>query len=93
MINHPALGAAFDAGEISAEQARVIDITLRKVASDSHDVVESNMLTAAKAADPVALGQLGRTIRTMLDADDDAEAAAQRRYDSRGWCSTAPSAA
>jgi hypothetical protein len=83
MINHPALGAALEAGAVSAEQARVIDLTLRKINPDSHQVVEANMITAAAKADPVALGSLGRSIRTMLDADDDVEAAAQRRYDSR----------
>jgi hypothetical protein len=83
MVNHPALAAAALAGQISMEHARVIDTTLRKIPSTSHDVVETNLLAAAQAADPITLGQLGRQIRIMLDSDLSAEEAAQRQYDSR----------
>lgn len=81
--SHPTLAAAFVAGDISHDHVRTILGCLRKLPGHVTDVAETELTAAARHADPVSLGRLCREIRIRTGADEDAEAAAQRLYDSR----------
>jgi hypothetical protein len=54
--NHPAVGAAFDAGDISAEHARVIIGCLLKLPAAHRDWDSETLLEAARSVDPTMLG-------------------------------------
>jgi hypothetical protein len=80
---HPAVGAAFDAGDISAEHAHVIIGCLLKLPDLHRDWAGETLLEAARSIDPAMLGQVAREIRLRTGADENREAAAQRRYADR----------
>ena len=79
----PALEVALLAGEITLDHARVIATGVRKVPAEIREVFEKELVTAAASCEPTELARFAREIRSRLGADEDAEAAAQRRYDSR----------
>jgi hypothetical protein len=80
---HPELAAALGAGEISQDHTRVILGCLRRLAPDWREVAEGELIDAARDVDSASLGRLCRELRIRSGADEDAEAAAQRMYDSR----------
>jgi hypothetical protein len=84
---HPEVAAAFDAGDISAEHARVIISCLRELPDEQRGWATEVLLEAARAIDPTTLGQVVREIRLRTGADEDREAAAERRYADR-WART-----
>jgi hypothetical protein len=86
---HPLVAAAFDAGDISAEHARVIISCLRELHDEQRDWATDVLLEAARAMDPTTLGQVIREIRLRTGADENREAAAERRYAER-WARTTP---
>jgi hypothetical protein len=81
--NHPAVGAAFDAGDISAEHAHVIISCVIKLPPVHREWATGTLLDAARSVDPSMLGQVTREIRLRTGADENREAAAQRRYAER----------
>jgi hypothetical protein len=85
----PTIGAALAAGEITIDHARVIAIGVRKVALEIREVFEKELVTAAASCDPSELARFARELRSRLGAEEDAEAAAQRLYESR-WVQITP---
>jgi Domain of unknown function (DUF222) len=81
--SYPAIGAAMLAGDINHDHARVIIGCLLKLPSEWKDAAEAELLEFARANDPGMLGALCRELRVRSGADEDADAAAQRRYDDR----------
>jgi hypothetical protein len=79
--------AALLAGEITHEHARVMIGCLLKLDPSWREAAEAELLTFARDHDPAMLGALCRELRVRTGADEDAEAAAQRRYDSR-WATS-----
>jgi hypothetical protein len=71
------------AGLINHEHAQVIIGCLLKLKAEWQEPAEAELLTFAHDHDPAMLGQLCRELRVRAGADEDAEAAAQRKYDSR----------
>ena len=82
---YPTLAAAFSAGDISAEHVRVILGCLRQLPHGTEQTAAhlQILLDAARAMDPVTLGQVVREILLRSGADEDREAAQQRRYADR----------
>ena len=80
---HPHLATALAAGEISQEHSRVILGCLRRLTPSWASAAEPELVEAARQVDPTSLGQLCREVRLRAGADEDAEAAAQRIYESR----------
>jgi hypothetical protein len=80
---HPILAAAFAAGQLSHDHVRVILGCLRKLPIELRQIAESELTEAAQAVDPTSLGRACRELRVRVGADEDAEAAAQRQYESR----------
>ena len=70
---YPAVAAAQADGEVSAEQARVITVTIEELPSsirvEHGDSVEQTLVEAAGRFDPTALGRLGRHLQAVLDPD------------------------
>lgn len=85
----PSIGAALLAGDISLDHARVIAIAVRKAPDAVRDVIEKELVRAAECCDPTELARFAREVRSRLGAEESAEAAAQRRYDSR-WVRLTP---
>jgi hypothetical protein len=85
---HPQFAAALSSGEISHEHIRVILGCVRKLPAAVHEIAETELLTAAAAADPTSPARACRELRIRVGADDDAAAAAQRIYDNR-WLTMA----
>jgi hypothetical protein len=81
--DHPAVGAAFDAGDICAEHARVIIGCLLKLPAAHRGWATDTLLEAARSLDPTMLGQVAREIRLRTGADENRDAAAQRLYAER----------
>ena len=79
---HHRIGEAFGAGRLSLEAARVITGAVQKAPAELREVVETELVTAAESVDPGRLGSFTRELIARL-TNDDAEAAAQRKYDSR----------
>jgi Domain of unknown function (DUF222) len=82
-VFHPIVGADTLAGDISHDHARVILSCLRRLLPSWRELAESELVEAARVVDPVSLGRLCRELRLRTGADEDAEAAAQRRFESR----------
>jgi hypothetical protein len=80
---HPAVAAAFDAGDISAEHARVIIGCLLRLPPEHRDWARETLLDTARSVDPTLLGQVSREIRLRTGADENRDAAAQRMYADR----------
>ena len=80
---YPGLAAAFTAGDISAEHVRVILGCLRQLPAGQVDAALPILLEAARAMDPVTLGQVVRELLLRTGADESREAAQQRRYTDR----------
>jgi hypothetical protein len=80
---HPAIADALGAAEINHEHARVIIGCLMKLSADWREAAEAELIAFARDHDPAMLSALCREIRVRSGADEDAEAAAQRKYDSR----------
>lgn len=80
---HPALAVALLAGEISHDHAQVILGCLDKLPLDWREAAQSELIEFARWHDPGLCGRLCRELRVRSGADEDAEAAAQRRYDNR----------
>jgi hypothetical protein len=80
---HRHLAAALSAGEISQDSARVILGCLRRLTPTWSEAAEPELVAAARQVDPTSLGRLCHRVRLRAGADEDAEAAAQRMYDSR----------
>jgi Domain of unknown function (DUF222) len=79
----PSLAPALLAGQINLDHARVIATGVGKVPVEIRDVFEKELVKAAEACEPGELGRFAREIRARLGAEEDTEAAAQRRYDAR----------
>lgn len=77
------VGAALDAGDISAEHARAIGTCLRRLPQSWHADAEQILCEAARSVDPVTLGQVAKELRLRSGADEDREARALRMFDSR----------
>jgi Domain of unknown function (DUF222) len=84
---HPLVAAAFDAGDISAEHTRVIVSCLRELHDHQRDWATEILLEAAGSMDPTTLGQVVRELLLRTGADENREAAAERRYAGR-WATT-----
>ena len=69
----PQVAAAQAAGDVSAEQARVITTTIEElpatVRAGHGGSVEQTLVEAAGRFDPVTLGRLGRHLQAVLDPD------------------------
>jgi hypothetical protein len=85
----PTVRDALAAGTISLDHARVIVTGVQKAPLEIRDVVEKELVTAAESCDPTELARFVRELRSRLGAEEDAEAAAQRRYESR-WLRLTP---
>jgi hypothetical protein len=81
--SHPLVAAAFTAGDISADHARVIASCLRELRVEHREWAADVLLEAARSVDPTTLGQVVREIRLRTGADESREAAAERRYAGR----------
>ncbi|HEX3906393.1 MAG TPA: DUF222 domain-containing protein [Mycobacteriales bacterium] len=77
------LAAAFTAGDISADHVRVILGCLRQLPVDQVEAMLAILLEAARAMDPVTLGQVVREMLLRTGADEYREAAQQRMYADR----------
>jgi hypothetical protein len=84
---YPQVADALNTGEITHEHARVMIGCLLKLDPSWREAAEAELLTFARDHDPAMLGALCRELRVRTGADEDAEAAAQRRYDSR-WATS-----
>lgn len=80
---HPATGTALDAGDISHDHARVIINCLRKLAPDWQAAAEPELIKIASEEGMAALVALCQVVRIRSGADEDAEAAAQRKFNDR----------
>jgi hypothetical protein len=80
---HPRLADAFRTGDVGHDHARVIVGCLRRLPMPLREVAETELTEAARHADPTSLSRACRDLRLRLGADEDAEAAAQRMYESR----------
>jgi hypothetical protein len=80
---HPDVAAALAAGDINHEHARVIIGGLRRLPPLWRDALADQMLAFAREHDPGLLARFIEDLRVMSGADESAEAAAQRKYDSR----------
>jgi hypothetical protein len=80
---HPKLGAAFDAGDLSFEHARVIVSCVRELHGEPREWATDVLVDAARSVDPTTLGQVVGEIRLRTGLDEDREAAAQRLYADR----------
>jgi hypothetical protein len=84
---HPTVAAAFDAGDISAEHARMIVSCVRELHDEQHEWATDVLLDAARSLDPTTLGQAVREIQLRTGVDENREAATQRLYAGR-WAKT-----
>jgi hypothetical protein len=84
----PILAQALRAGDVNLDHARVIRSCLRKIVVELRPAAEAELVQAALFVSPDALAALCREVILRYSADDDAEAAAQRKYDDR-WCTAA----
>jgi hypothetical protein len=80
---HPELTEALVTGDINHEHVHLILGCLAKLPADWRDAAEAELLTFAREHDPGMLAALCRELRVRTGADEDAEAAAQHKYDSR----------
>jgi hypothetical protein len=80
--HRPVIDDALGAALINLEHARLITTAVRKSPTEIRDVVEKELVTAAESVGPAHLGRFARELIARL-TDEDAEAAAQRKYDSR----------
>jgi Domain of unknown function (DUF222) len=80
---HPDVADALAAGDINHEHARVIIGGLRRLPPLWRDALADQMLAFAREHDPGLLARFIEDLRVMSGADESAEAAAQRKYDSR----------
>jgi hypothetical protein len=79
--DHAATGAAFRAGSLGAEHARIIGNTLEHVSPDRREELEARLLALAEDRDPIAFG---RAARELLGKEAPATAAdAERRRHQR----------
>ena len=85
----PTVGAALSAGSITFDHAHAIVTGVQSVPYEIREVVEKELVTAAESCDPTELARFVRELRSRLGGDEDAEAAAQRRYESR-WLRFTP---
>jgi hypothetical protein len=81
--SHPLVAAAFAAGDISADHARVIVSCLRELRAEQREWASEVLIEAARSMDPTTLGQVIREIRLRTGADESREAAAERRFAGR----------
>ena len=81
---HPAVEAAFAAGEISAEHASVILAALVAIPAEFRDIVETTLLDLAREHPPFLVARAVDEICAALGIDDDSDAAHARRYGQRG---------
>jgi hypothetical protein len=88
VLDRPAILDNVATGAISSEHARVILGCLAKLTSDWREAAEAELIGFATDHDPDLLAALCQQVRVRSGADDDAEAAAQRRYRDR-WLTTA----
>jgi hypothetical protein len=80
---YPAVADAFGTGQINAEHVRVILGCLLRLPTDWREAAEAELLAFAIEHDPGMLAMLCRELRVRSGADEDAEAAAERRYAAR----------
>jgi hypothetical protein len=85
----PVVAAALLAGDITLDHARNIVVSVSKVAEPLRDLVEKELVEAARWVDPTALGHFARELHSRLDPAESAEAAEQRKYDDR-WPTLTP---
>jgi hypothetical protein len=80
---HPEIRDAFTAGDINHEHVRVILGGLRRLLPETREELAGRLLGFAREHDPGLLARYIEQVRVMTGADENAEAAAQRKYDSR----------
>jgi len=79
---HTAVADGLAQGRLTLEHARVITTAVQKAPAELRDVIEKELVTASEVCDPARLGSFTRELIARL-TDEDAEAAAQRKYESR----------
>jgi hypothetical protein len=79
----PMVAAALADGAINLEHARIIIDCLGKLASGWREAAQPELVAFAREHDPAMLAQLCRELRVRTGADEDAEAAAERKYAGR----------
>lgn len=80
---HPAIAGLLRAGQIGHEHALVIINCVTKLPADWREPAEAELCAFACDHDPATLAALCRELRVRTGADEDAEAAAERRYRDR----------
>jgi hypothetical protein len=80
-VDHAAVGAAFGAGEVSAEHVRLIGSLLRRVPLEDREELEGLLVELAMQLDPVAFGRRAREllVRRQPAAAERVEQLAQER--------------
>lgn len=80
-VDHAAVGAAFGAGEVSAEHARLIGSLLRRIPLGDRGELEERFVALARELDPVAFGRRARELlaRRQPAASERVEQLAQER--------------
>jgi hypothetical protein len=86
---HPVVAAALLAGDITLDHARNIVVSVEQVPAPLRELVEKELVEAARWTDPTALGHFARELRSRLDPAETAEAAERRKYDDR-WLTLTP---
>jgi hypothetical protein len=79
----PDVAAAFTAGDINHDHVRLIIGCLARLDPEWRDAARAELLEFAGEHDPGMLAQLCAQLRVRTGADEDADAAAQRKYADR----------
>jgi hypothetical protein len=87
--DRPSIGEALREARINTDHARVIAIGLHRVPAPIRDTYVKELITAAESCEPGELARFSRELRSRLGGEETAEAAAQRKYDSR-WVTLSP---
>jgi hypothetical protein len=78
----PTARAAFEAGEIGLEHARVVGTAVAEMKPEKKSWAEQVLTTAAASVEPIALDRLSRQLRYELDPDT-ADERAKKQHDGR----------
>src|SRR3954447_14747119 len=78
----PVASAAFDAGEIAVDHARVIGTTVAEMKDEKKPWAEAVLTQAAGSVEPLALDRVGRQLRYEIDPDT-ADEKAKKQHDGR----------
>jgi hypothetical protein len=78
----PQAAAAFVAGDIAVEHARVIGVTVSEMKDEKKAWAEDVLLGAAESVEPIVLDRVGRQLRYEVDPDA-ADEKARKQHDGR----------